>query len=569
MRRVRRDMAGGGEIAMMAVITKAMGAFLVIMLMLLPYYTSNPVTQKISEETTEQVEKAKREVQEAQNKLKNSTLSQEEIEELIRKLNIALALLDEALANIRQLKIENDQLASQVNRLTQEVATLRREKEALLQEIARLEEEIERLKEEIERLKRNQREPPSYWNTVRLEWSGCPGAQLNLYGASDKAGEGGKFNPPPNRSIQEPPFTHDLYLGRGLAGGDTTWVMDMLQKGEIITFYVKYLNPLPGGPLECTLLARWNHLPLGNEVLQNTVRAIISEQQPYIILVRLKVGERGSLSPEPVSDAERQEFRRQIETTECYGLACGLDDPKVSSMFVEAIVARFIDRLVPASLATIRLGSPTGPTERQRGEAVLKALGERFAAKELSYADVVRWTNVLVEPMAEQVQRTTPPALQDFWGDQLKTAGALDEVVDMFKVRASSRRLNPDAVPAAFERAGVTRKSMPLSRDEVREATSHIDQWREQGVEPNLAATIARLVTQRRLTLENAKKLAAVISENRNRLPEAYSQTAAGKELQARLDILQNGALHTALTPAWTKVPPEQSLPLVKQIEPQ
>ncbi|CAN0506892.1 unnamed protein product, partial [Phaeothamnion confervicola] len=156
MRRVRRDMAGGGEIAMMAVITKAMGAFLVIMLFLLPYYTSNPVTEKMVEEATEQVEQVKREVQYAQIKLKTSKLSQEEIDELIRRLNIALALLDEALANIRLLKIENDQLASQVNRLTQEVATLRREKEALLQQIVRLEEEIERLKEEIERLKRNQ-----------------------------------------------------------------------------------------------------------------------------------------------------------------------------------------------------------------------------------------------------------------------------------------------------------------------------------------------------------------------------------------------------------------------------
>jgi hypothetical protein len=294
----------------------------------------------------------------------------------------------------------------------------------------------------------------------------------------------------------------------------------------------------------------------------------ISEQQPYLILVRLKADGRGSLSPEPVTDSETQAFLKEIAASPCEGMACGLGDAAAKPLFVDAIVERFIDRLVPASLAAVRLGQPPGPTERQRGERVLKALGERYAAKEISYADVGRWVGVLVEPMRDRAQRSVPEALRDLWAYQLREAGAPEQVVDMFRVRAGNVRFDPDALPAVFEKAGVTRAPKPLSGEPAREAFALITPWTEQGVDRSLASTLARLVVEGRLKLDDAKALAALIGRHRDRQPQSYKRTPAGEELQARLDSLHptNSDVHRALDPGWTKVPPEESLPLVKQI---
>jgi hypothetical protein len=502
----------------------------------------------------------KREVQEAQNKLKNSNLSQEEIDELIRRLNVALALLEEALLNIRQLKIENDQLASQVNRLTQEVAALQRDNEALRRE-------IEQLREEIERLKRNQGVPPSSsWNTVRLEWSGCPGAELNLYGASDQPGENKQFSPPPNRTIQQPYFQHDLYLGKGLAGGDTTWVLDRLRADELITFYVKYLNALPGGPLECTLSARWNHLPKGDEPLRSSLRgddqrttALSHPGPPEGRRARIAVartGDRFRNAGVPERDRGLALRRHGVRTGRCR-----------SQAVVRRRHCRTLHRQAGPGFAG---GGSSWAAARADGAAAGRAGAEGARRAICRERDQLRrrWVGVLVEPMRDRAQRSVPEALRDLWAYQLREAGAPEQVVDMFRVRAGNVRFDPDALPAVFEKAGVTRAPKPLSGEPAREAFALITPWTEQGVDRSLASTLARLVVEGRLKLDDAKALAALIGRHRDRQPQSYKRTPAGEELQARLDSLHptNSDVHRALDPGWTKVPPEESLPLVKQI---
>ena len=63
MRRIRRE-TGTGEIAMMAVITKAMGAFLVIMILLLPYYTGDPEGEQTAAATNKHIDDAKKKAKE-------------------------------------------------------------------------------------------------------------------------------------------------------------------------------------------------------------------------------------------------------------------------------------------------------------------------------------------------------------------------------------------------------------------------------------------------------------------------------------------------------------------------
>jgi uncharacterized membrane protein len=579
MRRVRRDTAGGGEIAMMAVITKAMGAFLVIMILLLPYYTSEPVAQRTAEQATEQVEQAKQQLQQAQEALKRGRLTDEEIEELLKKLEEALRQLEEALLYIRQLKIEVDQLTAQVNRLEREVEAQRREIEAQRREIAELKEEIERLKEEIERLKRDQRPRQFFWNSVRLDWSGCTGARLNLYAMSDKPSQQGGRAPPANRTAQGPFFSHDKVYSEATqylteAGGKTpmsgyvTLMLDRLNEGELITFYVKYLNAIPGGPLQCTLSAHWTtNRAEADGKLNDGVKSKIDELIPWRVLVRLKVGERGSLAPAPMAQEESARLLLEMARSPCEGMMCGLDDPKAKPLFVEAIIERFIGKLVPHYLANDRLAG-SGVTERQLGEAVLKALGEQFVAGRMKYVDIVKWTNLVDDSTGLRGSMLSDTIRESFVA-RLKEAEAPAEVVELFRHRVNTGHFDLRRAMAAFAAAGMRRMEPQPGQPEDRQAASRlVEQWRRQGVDAMMAALVARMVTERRLEAPVAEELVSLIQRHRNSSQQDHSKTPAGAELQRLLDSrIASGPVRAALDPAATRVPPDQSLPLVMQIK--
>ena len=51
------------DISLMAVVTKAMGAFLVLMLLLMPYYTSEPMGQKEADALEKKVEEVNKNIQ--------------------------------------------------------------------------------------------------------------------------------------------------------------------------------------------------------------------------------------------------------------------------------------------------------------------------------------------------------------------------------------------------------------------------------------------------------------------------------------------------------------------------
>jgi type II secretory pathway pseudopilin PulG len=57
------------DISLMAVVTKAMGAFLVLMLLLLPYYTPNARTQEVTEELLLQLKVISSKIHEASRQL--------------------------------------------------------------------------------------------------------------------------------------------------------------------------------------------------------------------------------------------------------------------------------------------------------------------------------------------------------------------------------------------------------------------------------------------------------------------------------------------------------------------
>ena len=567
MRRFRRETAGGGEIAMMAVITKAMGAFLVLMIILLPYYTSDPVAQRTAEETTEQVEKAKEQLQQAQAALKKGRLTDEEIDELLALLVKAIQNLEEALLNIHQLKLQVDHLTAQVNRLEAEVA-------AQQQEIAAL-------KEEIERLKRLQNPEARYWSMVRMEWSRCVGANLNVYVASSLPDKKGTLNPPPDRTAQDPPFPTDkaysevtqnrVEAGRQRPGaGFITWVMDDMRLDEVLTVYVKYLNALPGGPNECDLTANWTGRPDSNGKLETSIKGKVSDKEPYALLVRLKGGQRGSLAPVAVTDQERQAFQTQIVASRCDGVSCGLDDPQARPALVQAIVDRFIGPLVPDFLADKRLsGNAADPTELQRGEALLGVLGERYASKQMTYADVAKWVGILGASLSPGGSAGSK-RLRDVYVARLREAGAPDVVLDMFRYRSNSSSFSMRAAADAIMRAGIKGPDLDANRVEDERAAARLTEQALLNSDPAMVLMVTRMVAEGRLTVEPATALIKLLNDHQGGTPRDFTGTPEAAQVQALLPQLTPpaGPLFSLLNPRSTSVPPELSLPLLKQIEP-
>ena len=57
------------DISLMAVVTKAMGAFLVLMLLLMPYYSSGPIGQQAAADLAKKVEQADLKIREVIDKL--------------------------------------------------------------------------------------------------------------------------------------------------------------------------------------------------------------------------------------------------------------------------------------------------------------------------------------------------------------------------------------------------------------------------------------------------------------------------------------------------------------------
>ena len=152
------------DISLMAVVTKAMGAFLVLMLLLMPYYSSGPIGQKAAGDLADKVQQADRKIREVIGKL--NTASYEDLRKL---LDDALQMLDDARKLVAELKRANDALQAQVKRLEEQVATLQSkiaplearnaqlqsENAALQSRIAPLERENASLKDELSKFTGN------------------------------------------------------------------------------------------------------------------------------------------------------------------------------------------------------------------------------------------------------------------------------------------------------------------------------------------------------------------------------------------------------------------------------
>jgi hypothetical protein len=110
------------DISLMAVVTKAMGAFLVIMLLLMPYYSSGSLGDKAAAEAAQQLKEAQQKLQALAQQLSGRSP-----DEIAKMLQDALDRLAKAETAIAQLKRDNDALNAQARRLDSQNAELRDE----------------------------------------------------------------------------------------------------------------------------------------------------------------------------------------------------------------------------------------------------------------------------------------------------------------------------------------------------------------------------------------------------------------------------------------------------------
>lgn len=121
------------DISLMAVVTKAMGAFLVLMLLLMPYYSSGPVGEQNAAQLAQTITQAQKELDLAVQKLAQAKPDPNEIAKL---LDEAMKRLREAQELMARLKRDNDALNGQVKRLEENLAEAKKENEDLEKQLA-------------------------------------------------------------------------------------------------------------------------------------------------------------------------------------------------------------------------------------------------------------------------------------------------------------------------------------------------------------------------------------------------------------------------------------------------
>ena len=165
------------DISLMAVVTKAMGAFLVIMILLMPYYVSDPDVSATSSRARDELKEARKEMEAMARAMADSPSTPEAMRKALQEMEHSL---EEADRNEDQLAKEAQALSSQLHRARKETdaakaaaeraeaAAARAEKaEAATEQTANAEERAKRLVEAAEGDMEALAEYPTPGKTVR------------------------------------------------------------------------------------------------------------------------------------------------------------------------------------------------------------------------------------------------------------------------------------------------------------------------------------------------------------------------------------------------------------------
>ncbi len=304
MKRRRRE-AGGGEIALMAVITKAMGAFLVLVVIMLPHYTFVLKANQTAEKAQDQINQAMSKAEAVADALKKGRLTDEEIDKLLAEIADIKRQLEELKFKVAALKNELDQSHAEIARLQKKQAEL--------------EAEIARLREEVEKLK-NADMPTT---VAVVSWKSCPGGRIDMQVQSNSEARGGK-RPVVERRKQDRFWANERKSAArtDFADGDAgnlIWESPDPPGPERLEVWVKLLNPVPIAGVEersCNVLGTI----MSRSGKQESFDVLLSESRPMARGLVVDRVEDGTLTR--VQGDDWKQRYEEVFASPCEGLLC-------------------------------------------------------------------------------------------------------------------------------------------------------------------------------------------------------------------------------------------------------
>jgi len=444
---------------MMAVITKAMGAFLVLMVFGLSYYSPGTGSSVRAIETKAQVEDIRRQLADAEKRLVDGNLSEADRQALITRLKDLQARLEEAGRQLGQLRITLDQRDSVIARLTGDndklklkVAPLEARLETLLAQARELQATLNERDAAIARLTATGK-PVS----VSLTYDACQGARIGLY-VQRFHPQRNVNSPVPQRRPQGPVFQNDtrlIALSKGNIASER-WGLANMQTGEELKIYLSFQNGL-GGSLTCRA-----------HVMANTARdfrtysADVSENglAYYVGHLRYMGDQTEELEMIPVSRSEVGKAFEEAKASPCEGLQCGIGSIEAKPFIAEAVVQRFQYEIAPVANA-----EPPDQFEvlSKARQAVLADLGKAMANGEMKFNDVERWVAFLRRDMQDTQQAGVPPAdpaTLESWRAAIIAHRLPASVADLFVRQAQSGWPDRLVARARLEEYGILKPSI-------------------------------------------------------------------------------------------------------------
>ncbi|BAU89050.1 MULTISPECIES: hypothetical protein [Methylobacteriaceae] len=491
MRRRRRQ-AETSEVALMAVMTKAMGAFLILMVFGMKYYIPDFTSEQIAAIVRSSLGGVRTQLEASGRKLKSGDYTREDLDRLQEQIDAAVAKLAQAERDVSRLQTRLDQAASQLRRVEEERGRLRTEAEAARTEIARLkaalaeaeararrfETEAETLRAEVARMKaedtaalKSRIEALARENAdlaarrtavVQLRYT-CADAVIVVGVSHQETREPGKAEPviPGDGSpgygpivrgpdTMRPQESLDFSPLRGSREVASTWMGRALHAGDALAVYAKYLNAVPmdgsQGPSGASISCEVTSFLSSGGIAVGAPPIRVGPQRPFafIGLVRL-VGER--LQAVRLDEAQTRWFAERLSAAPCKAPVC---DP--SSAAARGALRGYLADLYGSRLAETPIGSPgdgAGP--------VVDELLDRYVAGSLDQPTVTRWIDLVAADPKQAAGAPSGPsdALAGEMRPRLSAAGVPQAVADAFLRRASFGWWSPAEREARLRRAGI------------------------------------------------------------------------------------------------------------------
>lgn len=337
MRRPRRDV-GGSEVALMAVITKAMGAFLVLVVIMLPHYVFAPASTENAKRANEQIEQALQNAKSIADKLKAGRLTDAEIDDLLQRIERLQASLTAANNEIAALKRSLDQAHSEIERQKTTIETQS-------QRIAELEAEVKRLTAEIERLRKV--EPDKGAIVATLTWQDCPGADFEIFIETDATVDGKPFASVSRDNQNAYWVDGHAYSGMNAfawwRSGSITSIRPGTSVPERLLFWVKLRNALPFGDKDDRSCNVFGTLMSSKASKAATNRIKVSDKDPVVLLMQVAKDATGeNLTPEAPSAALLEARLGALASSSCSGLLCFAGTQAGSTISDDELKAAFL-----------------------------------------------------------------------------------------------------------------------------------------------------------------------------------------------------------------------------------